>query len=197
MPRSNSQTSPLRGGILFLIQEREQGAACLSDLLVWKRTGVERQLSRTPQHLNREGLSIGGWQGLKGFEEFSRVPAHTFKLSRFLPAGKPPPRRGKFVPDSRRDACPGSTFGIGGNGARGLKSTFSTGTMRGRPRTRQRSTFFAAAHRDRKHANITLTPAGATKRIRGPWHESKKPVTGFEIPQALRQRASSAFERLP
>ena len=68
MPRSNSQTSPRRGSTLLLVQECDKGSPCLSDFLVGKRTGVERNLSCAPQYLNGKGLPITGRQRLKGLE---------------------------------------------------------------------------------------------------------------------------------
>ena len=83
IPRSNSQTSPRLGGILFVIQESEQKAASLSDLRVRDRTGIKRQFSRAPQYLYRESLSVAWRQGFKCHEEFDCMLTHTFKLTVF------------------------------------------------------------------------------------------------------------------
>jgi len=65
MPRSNSQTSPRRGSIRFLVQEREKGPASLADLLVRYRAGIKGQITRTAQYFNRKGLPIARRQCLK------------------------------------------------------------------------------------------------------------------------------------
>lgn len=81
MPRSNSQTSPLGGGILFLIQECEQRTTAFSNLLVRDRTGFNGQLSRSPEDFYRERLLVTGREGLEGVEEFDRLLTHIFKLT--------------------------------------------------------------------------------------------------------------------
>ena len=83
MPRSNSQTSPLRGGILVLIQERDQRAASFSNLFVSDRTRIKRQLPRPAQNLYRERLLVAGREGLEGVEEFDSLLAHIFMLAVF------------------------------------------------------------------------------------------------------------------
>jgi hypothetical protein len=65
IPRSNSQTSPLRGGILFLIQECGEGSANLSDLFVRYRARIEGKISRAPEYLDRKRLFLTRRQGLE------------------------------------------------------------------------------------------------------------------------------------
>jgi hypothetical protein len=77
------RTLAVRGGILFLIQKCEQRAAGFSNFLVRYRTGIKRQLSRTPQDLYRESLLVAGRERLESVEEFDRLLAHIFKLAVF------------------------------------------------------------------------------------------------------------------
>ena len=70
MPRSNSQTSPRRGSILFLVQEREKGAASLADLLIRYLAGIKGHITRATEYFNRKGLPIARSQCLESFEQF-------------------------------------------------------------------------------------------------------------------------------
>lgn len=101
IPRSNSQTSPRRGGILFGIQQREQRAACLADFLVCYRAGIKRQCPGAAQDFNREGLLVSGRQGLEGLKEFDRMLAHANRLARLEAASNAAPcasSRDRWVP---------------------------------------------------------------------------------------------------
>jgi hypothetical protein len=58
MPRSNSETSPRTGGILFLVKEGRQRSARFANLLVRQFAGIERKLTRPAQDLHKEGLLV-------------------------------------------------------------------------------------------------------------------------------------------
>ena len=66
-----------------MIQERQQRAASVSNLLIRDWTGIKRQFSCSSQDLYRERLLVAGREGLKGVEEFDRLFAHIFKLTIF------------------------------------------------------------------------------------------------------------------
>ena len=85
IPRSNSQTSPRRGGIyrlvFFPVQKGKKRATRLAYFVVGDRAGIEREVAGAPQHFDDEGLLFGGWQGLEGAKEFQSVGAHVFRLA--------------------------------------------------------------------------------------------------------------------
>jgi hypothetical protein len=87
-PRSNNQTSPRQGCILFLVEEAEERLAGLSNLAIRKRPGIERQVPSPSQDFHSNSLLVADRKRVESIQKIERLLAHRYRLAAVGGLGK-------------------------------------------------------------------------------------------------------------